>query len=160
MGIEWGWESFRVARLVSLRSFVCFVEPCNPLIFYEVHKKSINWIPYDRATGTVGLYKATRTFFEIPWRNEQKTGSLVFIDWWPCMHVWAISDSNVHRHSSVCRFFLLHSTEVDLSETPRGAGGGRKSPSSPFFFKNSYSHIVVSSVFRYISGWMRSMMCT
>lgn len=83
-------------------------------------------------------------------RNE--TGSLVFIDWWPCMH-WAhqsLSNRPLSRCLSLlCFFFLFHSANVDLSRIRRQEGR-KKSSESKFFFLKIPLHIV-----RYVLlvGW-------
>lgn len=95
---------------VRFSSCQACLKTCNPLISMK-QTKSINSIPYDNV-GWMGFVK--RTIWDpMVKRNETKTGSLMFIDWWPCMHWEHRPTPNVQRRT-VCRFFFFFSSRPEL----------------------------------------------
>lgn len=76
--------------------------------------KTINWIPDDMGRMTCLI----KTYPMLKWN---KTGFVVFIDWWPCMHCIGHTDYNVHRHTA-CLFFSSQPKLISLHD------GKRKNP--------------------------------
>lgn len=146
---------FRVARHVSLLS----QKLCDPLISMKHttdKKRRLNWIPYDVGMdvlhyGNNGQDRETESENDsrCPWWNE--TGSLVFIDWWPCMHWGTPTPRPSWRGcccccSACCRFFSTQPELISLNIAKRrGAEGGKKNPQNVFFFFRIPIHITLGS---------------
>lgn len=148
------WIGWVFCSFVRFSSCQACLEPCDPLISMK-HTKSINWIPYDDNVGWMGFVKRTIRDPMVK-RNETKTGSLMFIDWWPCMH-WAHRPTpNVHRRT-VCRFFFFFSSRPELISRNRRREG-KNPPNLVFFFKIPI-HIVVSSsaIFCWLVGFFANV---